>query len=183
MFSDHSTIRIDTSSDAIFLINKELDVAIIQLEMPARRSYLHLTDEVGMIPGASLSVLGFCQEELDLQLVSDNGVTRIDESHVYYSGGMGSGMTGSPAIQISEKGLKLVGVHDSYSTDDTCPSMATTCVSICNWLQNICENLPQAQKQVITSLTREAEEDIESDDDSVCSLPTLSYNSSKSIGE
>ena len=102
MFSDHSTIRIDTSSDAIFLINKELDVAIVQLATPAYRSYLNLTDEVSMTPGATLSVLGFCQEELDLQLVGDNKVTRIDENHVYYSEGMGSGMTGSPAIQISK---------------------------------------------------------------------------------
>lgn len=183
MFSDHSTIRIDTSSDAIFLINKEIDVAIVQIATPVDRPYLKLTDEVAMIPGDSLSVLGFCQEELDLQLVNENQVTRMDEHHVYYSQGMGSGMTGAPAIKLSKQGLRLVGVHDSYSTDDTCPSMATTCGAICNWLENIRDTLPHVQQQVIMSMTLRTDNDIVSADESDCSQPTLSYNSDKIIGE
>ena len=99
MFADNSRIQFKTSKEAIFLVNKELDVAIITLQRPAGHKHLLLDDEVGVDMGSPVHVMGYCQESGLINCFNDFKLsTTVEEGFVFYTAGMKSEVTGAPVM-------------------------------------------------------------------------------------
>ena len=180
MFADNTRIQFNTSADAIFLVNKELDVAIVSLQRPAERRHLNLCDNGSVDMTSPVQVMGYCQKTGLLNCNKDNKLAAgVEESFIFYDAHTESDLTGAPVLQKRGKdGLATIGVHNSYSTRDEFPSMATTTSAIRNWLHEADSQLPDGLKGKIRELLMA--EKYECEEDGADEPPTAaSQNSSE----
>ena len=177
MFADNTRVNFNTSSESIFLVNKELDVAIISLQKPAGKQHLTLVDDKSVDFGASVNVMGFCQESAMLKCYTDFNLSKdADDEFFFYTAELDSGLTGAPVLQMKDKDrLAIVGVHNSYSSKDEFPSMATKISNIRNWLMEDL-SVPDGQKGKIRELLKT--EKYECEPETADEMPSLIVKSS-----
>ena len=173
MFADNTLIQFNTSNEAIFIVNNELDVAIISIQSPAARQHLNLNQTLSVNMEIPVHVMGYSQETGLQTCVNEFSLAKdMEDEFLFYNACLESQVSGAPVLQMNGKGeLTVVGVHNSYSTKDEFPSMATTVSTIRKWLRSDESSVPDGQKGKLLELFQAGK--YECDDETADEMPCL----------
>ena len=177
MFADKTHINFNTSKEAIFMVNNELDVAIISLQYHAAHQHLNLNQILCLDMESPVHIMGYSQETGLQTYFNEFSLAKgVEDEFIFYNASLESQVSGAPVLQMNGKGeFTVVGVHNSYSTKDEFPSMATTVSSIRKWLQSDESSVPDGKKGKLLKLFQTGK--YECDDETADEMPCLTVTS------